>query len=735
MSGQHSSTAVLEPQAAQTSRPWVHPAAALAVAVVGLLAAVLIAFDASGPVRGVSVGAAMLLVPGLALLPAAARGWGRAARFCWVVVMSITPLALLALVMGWTAVWVPRIALVVALLAGVAAVLVRTRRDPASSAAGVLPRSWAWRDHVLPGGALLVAGVLWAVSVATADVDDLGPWGLTPQLGLGFALALVLILVVLGAAPFSRVREGWVAAHLGLFVLALYGTPALVEDTPRLPWAFKHIAVTRYISEYGHIDTHGDIYQRWPGMFAWTALVADGTGYGNPVHWQYLAEIGFALLNVVLVVAIARAFAPGSRWAWGAGTLYAASNWVAQNYFAPQGLAYVLVLFVALLLVLHLGAAPFRPVLRLEGWLGARRGEPGWPVTTAPRPGPAVLVALLSTFALVVATHQLSPYMALLMFGPLFVLGYLRPFWVAIAMGVTTLGFLAPNFTWVDQKYGLLSSLNFVDNATYQVVNVAALSPAATWQRRGTLVLAGIVLLLAVAGIVRRLLTRHPREALVVGWLFVAPFAVMVAQSYGGEVRLRSYLFALPWASIALAWLFAPRAVRAAQGSRRGTRSGPPRVARWTYPTLVVLLTGLFVATYFQPAATNRTSVDAVAALEWTDQNAQPGDVVLTTGASPASIGARYTVPSYASLAEAKLWVSHELTADDVLALAHLADPDAKRILLLVSDEVLDDPYPTPFVVGELRAVYDDMLATPTGRVLKQIGDVQIVAVDLDERG
>ena len=38
-----------------------------------------------------------------------------------------------------------------------------------------------------------------------------------------------------------------------------------------------------------------------------------------------------------------------------------------------------------------------------------------------------------------------------------------------------------------------------------------------------------------------------------------------------------------------------------------------------------------------------------------------------------------------------------------MLALARLADPDAERLLLLVSDEVLDDPFPTPFAVGELR--------------------------------
>ncbi|MDO8122281.1 RDD family protein [Isoptericola sp. b490] len=839
-------------------RPVVHPAATGVTVVVAMSAAALVAFDGSGAARGIAVGAASLLAPGLALMPRIAAGWGRAARFSWTVAISIVTMATLGLAMAWSHLWYPRTATVVVLVVAAAVATLRHLRperpapahpdraptalrvaaavldaapvvavawvaatrgafsgddgraravlaiavgaialwglaDGAAGARGAtvgmrllglrvvdshagplgarrLATRWGttagqvvslvgltvargssaagWADqqsgstvvraarvpltgphvrgsvtrHLLPAAILVAAGLTWAVATETADVSTLGPWGLNPSLGVAWyaSFAVVLAMVVLGLL--SRIPEGWIAAHLGLLVLMLYGTPGLVEQTPRLPWAFKHIAVTRYIEAHGAVNVHGDIYQRWPGMFAWTAVLGEATGYPNPVRWEYLAEIGFALFDVVLVLALARALAPRSRWAWAAATLFAATNWVGQNYFAPQGLAYVLYLFVALLVVLQLAAEPRGPARSVELLLRGprRRGSPPaqWPsaVTRRPVPG-AVVAAVLATFAVIVASHQLTPYVALLALVPLFLVGYLRPFWVAVGMGVLTLGYLAPNLGYINAKYGILSSLDVVNNATYSAVNVEALSTAETWQRRGTLVIAGMILLLGLIGVVRRVVQHEPRQALVVGWLLVSPALVMAGQAYGGEVRLRVYLFALPWAAIAAAWLFTPR--------------GRPRLTRIGYPVAAGVLAVLFLLTYFQPAAVNRTPVAAVDALEWIDQHARPGDVVFTSGSSPASIGPRYTIPDYNSISLAKQWIRGDLTVQDIAALARATNPDAHRILLVTTDEALNDPTPGPFAPGEFDRLYHAMLATPGASMPFDEGDAHVVVVPL----
>lgn len=846
----------------------VHPVGTALAIISGMATAGMTAFGAAGPGRGIAVAAAVLVVPGLATMPAVAVRWGRVARFAWTVVASIVILVLVALAMVWSGRWYPVQVTAVVLVLGSWAAAVRGLRPAETSpahperapvgrrllaaAVDALPvlvvaaaaagsgalssggrrsdlilagaslvaaactgvyavtgarggtvgmrllglrvvdartgaplgvrrfaeragttvglavslvavilavrsrpgtASWAdqvsgsvvttraavadaspwpvrppqrWRAaHVVPAVTFLAAAATWVFATSVADVRSLGDWGLTPSLGIAWYAALAVTAVLLGVGLLVSVPEGWIAAHLGLLVLMLYGTPGLVSPTPRLPWAFKHIAVARYIEANGSVNVHGDIYQRWPGMFAWSALLGEVSGYTNPTHWEYLAEIGFALLDVVLVFALARALAPGSRWAWAAATLFAASNWVGQNYFAPQGLAYPVFLFVALMAVLHLSTEPGRVALRIESRLRRSAGpDPvpsSWPAASATRHAPTSVVAMvILAFFVIVATHQLTPYVALLALFPLFVLRYLRPFWIAIATTVLTLGYLAPNLAFINKTYGLLSSLDFVNNATYSAVNIAALSPAATWQRRGSLALAGLILVLAVLGLVRRLLAREPRQVLVVGWLMFAPALAMLGQAYGGEIRLRAYLFALPWACVAASWLFGP--------------VGRKRRPAWSvvaYPVAVVVMSGVFAVTYFQPASVDQTSVGAVSALEWIDQHSEPGDVVLTSGVSPASIGPRYDVPTYTSLSVAKQWVRTDLTVQDVVGLARAANPHVRRIIFVVTGTSLTGAAVAPFAPGEIEALYRAMLATPGGSLAYSAGDAHVVVLVL----
>ncbi|WP_205751249.1 hypothetical protein, partial [Bradyrhizobium cajani] len=124
--------------------------------------------------------------------------------------------------------------------------------------------------------------------------------------------------------------------------------------------------VTRYIEQQGSVNPAIDIYQRWPGFFAWTAELGELTGFLDPVRYAGLLEPAFALLDALLVFAIARSISRDHRWCWSAATLFALSNWVAQNYFAPQAFAYTLQLFVCLLLFTALQSPPRAAALWLE---------------------------------------------------------------------------------------------------------------------------------------------------------------------------------------------------------------------------------------------------------------------------------------------------------------------------------------------------------------------------------
>lgn len=833
---------------------------AASVALLGVVASIL-SVTTAGLAREIFVGAATLLVPGFAAMPAAAVRWGRLLRCSWAIAVSIVSFAVLALAMVWTGLWYPRPVVFLVLLGSSWVIAVRAFRTPSTPAhpsragagrraaaavidtapvllilaaaavlgglsaeelhagpvlagAGVLGAGWlalhlvagargaslgmrvaglrvvdrttglplglsrytartatsaaavgtscgllqrpgsaSWADLrsdsvVIPKSAappvpvaagpgrarisaatwfaaisLVVAALGYVAFTATADVTALGPWGLTTALGVGWLAVLALVVIVLAVAPISSVPEGWIAAHLGLLVLMVYGTPAFVELTPRVPWALKHVAVTRFILENGSVDpSSADIYQRWPGMFAWSALLARTTGVTQPVRWEALAESGFAVLNVILVVAIARTLAPGSRWVWAAGTIFAVTNGVGQNYFAPQALAYSLWLFVILLVLRELSAAPTGIFRRLVERLRGRPGGPAptWPIATdSARADRVVLGAVLATFAVIVASHQLTPYVALLALIPLTIVGVIRPRWLVVVLTVLTASYLIPNFTFINDKWGLLGSLDPLRNVTYSAVDVAQLSTAETWQRRGTLAVAGVAILLGLLGLVTRLRAREPRQVLVVGFLMLSPGLLALVQSYGGEIRLRAYLFALPWIAIAATWFF----------------SDIGRARRWRatilYPALVVVISGLFVVTYFQPQATNRTSVATVQSLEWLDQHLETGDVVLTTGGTPAVIGPNYVRAVVSPLASIKSWRTTDLTVKDVKTLAKSASPGAHRAILVVTDGFLVAPDPAPFAPGELSGLVDSILRSPDGELLFQSGDTRVIALQL----
>lgn len=95
----------------------------------GLIAVVLILLGVDGPVRAVVVAAALLVVPGLAMLPVGRLDpWAKAAMSVGV---SLTVESLLALAMLWTGLWHPLVAGCLLLVVTSAALLVQNVRRPA----------------------------------------------------------------------------------------------------------------------------------------------------------------------------------------------------------------------------------------------------------------------------------------------------------------------------------------------------------------------------------------------------------------------------------------------------------------------------------------------------------------------------------------------------------------------------------------------------------------------------
>ncbi|RKR76684.1 hypothetical protein [Frondihabitans australicus] len=640
-------------------RPSALRAAEIGLAVFGIIAAVLIGLDAQGAVRTWIVFAALLLVPGWTLLrrfPAIEP----ATRLVFTAMGSILLLTLVAVTMVWTHFWHPRPAVIVILI--VASVLIarkpafdlvvddpvteldppvesRTRAAVRSEERSALEkRAWPLSKTVTAAWATLVVALgLWITGIALTHATDLGDYGLLTAFPAVWYVSVALAFVVVLIGLFVRRQaHGLLAAGISLLIVILYASANLVETAPRLPWVYKHIAVTNYIYAHGSVNPSIDLYNRWPGFFSFSAQLSAAIGIPDATDYAAWAEVLFALIDGALVLAIARTISRHRRWAWTAVIVFTVGNWVGQNYYSPQGFAFMLYLASALVAVHALGGEPRRLLRRIEGLLARPAIRLGRAVNTevlgvtGSRRARWIAIATLIGLQLVITmAHQLTPYVLVLALLPLFFFGYLRPRWVGIVVLLLPVAYLVPNLSYVQQHFGLFSSFDPLANATTKSVSTVGVSEAATLQSHGVILLTGLAVLLAIAGFVRRILNGQVRTTLIVAWLAVAPVFTLFGQSYGGEGKFRVFLFGLPFYAMGVSWLFWP-----------GRR---PRVRLvGIVASLTVLLT-LFVATYFQPEASLVISRSDVRGAQWLDKRFSAKDSQISLNDDfPALIGPNY---------------------------------------------------------------------------------------------
>ena len=617
----------------------------------GAVASALIAIGVDGPVRTIITFLVWSLLPGWAIVRRL-RVADPVSRLALSVVAGIVVIALVSMAMVWTHIWHPNVVAIVVILISSSSLLYPLHMQTPSGAAVSSDES----NVVAPGGpvrtralfdrraivgwiVLLTALTLWFVSIALTHVNELGDWGLLPVFPVIWYVAVAIVFGVclfgLAATPIDGRQIG---AALAALVIMLNASANMIEDAPRLPWVYKHIAVTRYIDAYGSVDPSIDLYHRWPGFFSYAALFGQVIGHPNPVDYAAWAETVFPLIDLVLVLAVARAIWRNPGWYWTAAIVFTISDWVGQNYFSPQAFSFTLYLAISLVVITYLRREPRDAGKWLERLLTRRKLRLARPATEAQRSeivlqrSPVVaVVAVLLLQAVIVASHQLTPYMVILALLPLFILGYLRPTWLGFAVFAIAVVYLLPNLSYVQEHWGLFSSFDPVANATYPTVDPSQLTSASIWQGRGVSALSVLTALLALAGFVRRIWFGHVRTTLIVAWLAFAPVLTLLGQTYGGEGKFRVFLFGLPWYAMGVAWLFWSEQAR----TRRS-------LGACTAALTVMLL--LFVATYYQPEMNLRTPASDVAAAEWIDQNAESGDTMLTMVATqfPVIIGPRY---------------------------------------------------------------------------------------------
>ena len=450
-------------------------------------------------------------------------------------------------------------------------------------------RRGAGADRAITGALVVASAACWVVGARWTRPESVGLLGLVdalhPLAWVGLAIAAVA-----AGVEVTRRRPGGsrLAVLTVLLAVETYALQPLVYRAARLPIAYLHAGWTDYIARNGAVIGNFDARFSWPGFFEVAGLVGRAGGSASAIDFLAWAPVVAVLAWIPPLLMIGKALRFGERTRWLAVWIFLAGNWVEQEYYSPQALAYLLhlSLLAAVLTttrVRPLGVAGGGRWSRLLGQDAVTR-----PVAPARQRAAVVIVVVLGLTALAVA-HQLTPFMLVADLVVLAVLARLRLsdlIVIGLALPLTWLVLGAEDF-WSGHFGVLTRDIGAVNNVVGENVGARLVgSPERTVAQVVRIGLTLTIGLLAVAGAYRLARTRR-RTTLALLGMAIAPFAFVLVQSYGGELVLRGWLFALPWLG-----LLAAHALVGHEGGRRH----PDRPAPWRVVaavTAVLVLSGV----------------------------------------------------------------------------------------------------------------------------------------------
>jgi hypothetical protein len=480
------------------------------------------------------------------------------------------------------------------------------------------------RNGLVPALGLILAFALWVIGVNAADPATMNGYGLISLLN-PWLLAAIAVLVVVAVIELSRgsLRGFWLGAVAVGFVVLLQGMSSAIEPVAGFPVGWLHMGFADYFTTYGTSLNGYDARFSWPGFFAMLSVLSTSTGFTDGAELlRWAPAFGDSLMLLPLML-LARSLSPSKRAMWLAPLLYAVGNWFQQDYLSPQQLAWFLGLTVIAVLVwsarpAQVSIRPSGAGFRLPGYLW-RPALPAERIDRLDGRGYVrLLAALVVLMAAVVMSHQLTPVvlvMALLVLtfakrtrfpGLWLVLAVLAALWISFGASDYWAGHLSQIFGGVGNLGGNLAS-----GVTERV------SGTPEHLQMQTLRIAFSALLMGLA-LLGMFMIRRSGSLLVLAGLSFAPFALIAMQSYGGEVLLRCFVFALPALAIAgaqvLAVLVAP-----------GMLNRVIPIGSALAVVVLMVLSLLQVAARGANAPFERVTVNQLAAVDVIDQVAPQG--------------------------------------------------------------------------------------------------------------
>ncbi len=427
-------------------------------------------------------------------------------------------------------------------------------KPPTNRNLGLTP---AWHINALAGmgAAALCLGIWGMTLVDPLRIDGAGLIRILPP---AYFVALALSLAgFVGTLTLRRFIPALLTWQVLVTVVIIHGADPIIHGLPRLEASFRHIGIVDVIARSGQLDPSVDAYFNWPGFFSTLAMLSGASGVDDLTVVATWAPLGFNLLLLAPLLALAQRLTANSRQAWAGVWFFYLTSWIGQDYLSPQ--AYAFLLLVALLACL---------LSAFSGWAWPT-GVNRFTVRTAnivgnldvavPRRGlielsrrdTNILTAVCAAIVVAMtASHQLTPFALIPIMAAMLLIGRLRSRTLPLlALVLPVAWLLFPASTYLQGHVGqLFGSFGDIGAHTFGVLNTrVAGSEDHIFVVYTRMAEVAVVWGLAAVGAFAGYRRKAPWLAAAAGAL--APLILIPAQPYGGELMLRLYLFSLPFAA------------------------------------------------------------------------------------------------------------------------------------------------------------------------------------------
>lgn len=532
---------------------------------------------------------------------------------------------------------------------------------------------------------------LWFLGLARADPRAMSDWGLLSLIGPANVASLVLLAAGVIIALYRGATERLLALQLVTFLALIHATPAILYGTLRYSWAWKHVGIVDYILRHGSVDPMinvSPIYQNWPGFFAASALLTHFAGRGNLLIIASWAPFAFNLINLIVLRFTLRGLTQDKRLVWLSLWFFFLVNWVGQDYFSPQAMAYVLYLACMGLLI---------------------RGVIGW-----------TRITLFTLFVTVIAvSHQITPIMLFIAVTGLVALRQTRGWYLPIITVVAPVAwaltaarpYTFANFPDLIATFGQLLENT---NESLEKASVKNFAQAVViWGGRSVVVVSASV---AIVGVWRCWRNRTLQVSAVI--LMALPALLVVITGFGGEVLLRAFLFAAPFIAFNAATAIIPPI---------DGRAGAARATLITAVLTAVLLPG-FLLGYYGKERENYFTPAEVAASSWVSEHARPGSLLVEGSRNYPAQFKNYENFTYVPIDREPQESWSAIVANPTGVLSEwLSDPRyAEGYVLITRSQEIEVDAHGPMPAGSLQSIESALRRSPEFSVAIDTGDATV---------